>query len=184
MMILDMVVPTNRAQIELIHIHGNISSGFIALYLLLIAVIIVGMICSDAVFMMTNVIISSVAVLLSGFVSFRCCMAFMPKGVAALLTPSILAMMFIHMYLKALESFFRLGKNFDSTGEKIFTSAVVAPLSSTIFNMPEKKHIVPLIDIIKVMALSALESMSEERFDMLPVYIAHMILTRTIPAQI
>lgn len=143
-----------------------------------------GMICSDAVFIMMNVIILSVAVLLFGFDSLRCCMAFMPNGVAALLTPSILAMRFIHMYLNALESFFRSGKNFDSIGERSFASAVVAPLSSTIFSMPEKKQIVPLIDIIKVMALSAPVSVAEDRFDMLPVYIAHMMLASIIPAQI
>ncbi len=183
MMILDMVVPTNKAQIELIHIHGSMSSGFFALYLFLMAVIIVGMICSDAVFMMMNVIISFVAVFLFGFVSLRCCMAFIPKGVAALLTPSILAIMFRHIHLKALESFFRSGKNFDSMGEKILASAKVAPLSSTIFSMPEKKHIVPLIDIINAIALSAPDSIAEERFDMLPVYIAHMMLIRIIPAQ-
>lgn len=106
---------------------------------------VVGIIETDAAFITTKRTISLDAVKSFVFVSsLRRDIASSPKGVAALPSPNIFAVIFIDIAFLAGEFFFNLGNNNRKIGERIRLIIFVSPDFSAIFITPLQKAITPI----------------------------------------
>ena len=90
-----------------------------------------------------NMICALVAFSLSGLIDCKLSMAFKPKGVAALSSPSILALKFITICPMAGCFSGTSGNNLFINGFKSLAIQLMAPARSAIFMSPKKKTIVP-----------------------------------------
>ena len=107
-------------------------------------------------------------------------MAAIPKGVAALPSPNMFAVILaLTAFIAGLSGLYS-GIIFDSNGDIAFEIFSVIPLLSAIFIMPVQRHITPAIDIISLTALSAPSRMLLDKFSILPVHNAQIKLIITI----
>lgn len=103
----------------------------------------VGMIVMPAVLSTRNMIIGSLAVLLSGLISCSSFIAFRPSGVAALSRPSMLALMFMTMLPPAGWLRGMPGNTRSKSGAMARANRSIMPARSPIFMMPSHRHITP-----------------------------------------
>ena len=144
----------------------------------------VGISCREAVFITTNIAIELVAVdfELLFFCSFF--MASIPKGVAALPSPSKFAVIFMHIAFAEGLSAGQSGKINFIIGENKFDKYSVILDFSAIFIIPVQKAIIPKMEIIKETASLAPDKTALESAEMFPVKNAHIVLNIIKKAQI
>ena len=107
--------------------------------------IVVGIMETDAAFITTKRTISFEAVKSFMLVSsLRRDIASSPKGVAALPSPNIIAVIFIDMAFLAGEFFSNFGNNNRKMGDSIRLMIFVSPDFSAIFIIPLQKAITPI----------------------------------------
>ena len=103
----------------------------------------VGMIVMPAVLSTRNMIIGSLAVVLSGLISCSSFIAFRPSGVAALSRPSMLALMFMTMLPPAGWPRGMPGNTRSKRGAMARANRSIIPARSPIFMMPSHRLITP-----------------------------------------
>lgn len=131
---------------ELIHTAGRISAACVALYAARMDMIVVGIICREAVLMTVKIHISEDGFFGLGFILSSSSIAAIPAGVAALPIPKIFAVIFAVMSFEAFPPLFSFGKSLCIIGEKNFSAFDVTPLRSAISSIPDQKHISPVKD--------------------------------------
>ena len=135
-------------------------------------------------FITKNNAISLDAILLFLFNLSISSIAFIPKGVAALDNPIILAVKFITIAPSAFSSFAAsLNKNL-SKGFKSFAILAVSPLFSATFITPHQKHIIPVSSIRKVTVPPLPFTIASVILSAFPVKTANIIPKNIIKNQI
>lgn len=181
--IVVIIKPQLRLIAEVIRAGSIISVGDLLAYSLRNIATVVDIKCNDAVFITTNLTILSSAVGEWLFSLLRRLIAFSPKGVAALSSPSIFAVMFIEISCLASSSF-NFGKSIFKTGESNFASALVRPLFSAIFIKPFHKQTIPKSFIAKEIAMVPLSMIAFDSALIFPLNIAQMNDKAIIKGQI
>ena len=129
---------------------------------MIIAIIVVGIICIDAVFKTINITIELDNSSLFLFSSCNDFIALIPSGVAAFPNPKKLATIFIDISLYALLSFFISGNINFIIGDKHLVILLINVVSLTISIIPFHIHIIPIkLNIISTVCLheSKIESL-------------------------
>ena len=128
----------------------KISVGFAALLPLIptvaarTAITLVGINANPAACKHKNIICALLALVLSGFNSCKLSIALIPKGVAALSNPSILALKFIIICPLAGCPLGTSGNNLEKNGPTIFDKKRIPPAFSAILIKPINKAIIPI----------------------------------------
>lgn len=149
-----------------------ISIGFSLPYFDLIAAIVVGTICIDAVLKIVKIAMFFVAVFFLPSSFFNSFIASIPSGVAAFPRPKILAVILSVIAEKAEEVLFIPLKISPSRGERSDDTLSVSPDFLAIFIIPPQNAIIPSSDKNSDTASSHDETMDEDKSDILPVNIA------------
>src|SRR5215213_1853547 len=133
----------------------KMSVGFAAagLTAALAAMMLTGMSVKPEACKQRNMICALEALSLLGLISWRLCMAFRPKGVAALSRPIRLAEKFIIMWPMAGWFFGNSGNNLEKKGPIIFESTLIPPALSAILIKPINSPIMPMSPIAIVTAV-------------------------------
>lgn len=126
-----------------IHIGTIISPGFAEPAFKRNAINVDGISCIDAVFITTNMTISFDATFEPLLSLSSSVIALSPSGVAALLIPSMFAIIFITMAFIAAEFFLSFGKSMRVSGDSNFANFSISPDFSPIFIMPVQSAIIP-----------------------------------------
>ena len=157
-----------------VHSAGSrISVGEAEPYSCLKSATVVGTRCMQAVFITTNLAISSLAVSFLGLSACSLLMASKPNGVAAFPRPRIFAVIFIAIASRVLSSFSR-GNNSFKRGESNLQRALVNPLSSAICIRPFQRQIIPISLILRLIASVPPEMIADDKLLSFPVAIAHI----------
>ncbi len=133
-------MPTTKAERVVIHTAGRMSAGVSEPKAALRVITDDGMIWIDAVLIITNIHIASLALAGDGFILSRRSMAESPRGVAAFPIPSRFADIFMHIFPRVSPSFFSDGKIIFVTGDKRRAIKRVIPDRSVISITPDQKH--------------------------------------------
>ena len=137
-----------KVETEVAIIDGRtISKGDMLIYFCLSIIMFMGKSCIEEIFIIINIHIDLVAVPIDLFSLFISFIAISPAGVAAQPNPIKLAVMFMHMYRKALEFTGMSGKRKDIIGLIFLDISSVNPLFSAMLSIPLQNDIVPAINM-------------------------------------
>ena len=149
-----------------------ISIGFSLEYLALIAAMVVGTICIEAVLKIVKSAIFFVAVSFLPSSFFSSFIASIPSGVAAFPRPKIFAVILSVIAEKAAEVLFMPLKISPSRGDRRDDILSVSPDFFATFIIPPQKAIMPRSDKNSDTASSQEETIDDDKSDILPVNIA------------
>ena len=122
----------------------KISVGWAAPIWARYTIIEIGISVSPLVFSTRNIIIGLVAVSFLGFSSCNCSIAFSPRGVAALSSPSMLAAIFMKIEPVTGCPLGMSGNSFTKTGLSTLANTFTMPPFSPIFMMPSQSDNTPV----------------------------------------
>lgn len=162
-------IATKAAERVAIQTGKIIAVGLFEFSDILMAITVVGMSCKDAVLTKTSIAIELLNTFLFGLFSWRDSIAFNPRGVDALPSPRIFAIIFKEISSCALSFSFTSGNKNLTSGFKNFASFFDNPESFAICIMPHQSVIVPKKVIVNSTAEEADSNMPLFIFSRLPL---------------